>query len=226
MNSKLLLADDGVLLVEVAYLSDLLGKNLFDSVYHEHVCYWAVAPIKVFFSRLGMEIIDVVPVATHGGSIRVLVQKVGGPRRISPHVSATIRHEAKMGLHRVATYKNFAGRVAQNRTKLTSLLARLRQRGATIAGYGAPAKSTTLLHYFGIDNQTLVFIVDDSPLKQGLYTPGTHIPVVESTQLYERRPDYVLVLAWNFAQSIMQIHNRYHQDGGKFIIPVPRPTIQ
>lgn len=222
---KVLLTDNGVFLVEVAYLGDLLTHNLFDSVYHEHVCYWAVSPLVTFFRRYGMRVIDVIHVPTHGGSIRILAQKSSGTRTVSPHVTAWIKREKRQQLHRFSTYRKLAQRVEKNKNQLVQLLVKLLGQGARIVGYGAPAKSTTLLHYFGIDHNMLEFIVDDSALKQGLYTPGTHIPVVPSEKLYQEKYDYLLILAWNFADAIIKTHRRFQKQGGKFIVPIPRPHI-
>lgn len=221
----ILLKDDGVFIVEVQYLADLLEKNLFDNVYHEHVYYWRVGTIRAYLRRVGMEVFDVERISTHGGSIRVFAQKMGAGRPGAESVARLIREEEDRNLHDRAPYIAFARAVERNREATRTLVGHLRAAGKTIAGYGAPAKSTTLLHYFGIGRETIDCIADDSIYKQGLYTPGTHIPVVSPRVLTERRPDYVLILAWNFADDIMKKLKPLAELGTRFIIPVPEPRI-
>ena len=222
---KILLKDNGVFMIEVPYLVNFLKQNLFDTVYHEHLSYFGVRPLKTLFDQRGMKIFDVKKVASHGGSIRVLIKNKGADRKILPSVSRFVRMERQLGLNLLSPYRQFAKRVETNKKRLNQLLAKLKKSGKKIVGYGAPAKGNTLLNYFGIDDKTLDYIVDDSPYKQGLFTPGTHIPVVAARVLYDDMPDYVLILAWNFAKPIMKAHGRYKQKGGRFIIPVPEPRI-
>lgn len=222
---KILLKPNGVFLIEVAYLVDLLKKNLFDTVYHEHVCYWAVRPLKVLAARLGMKIFEVARVPTHGGSIRVLMKLKTGKWTVGASVANAVYREKKWGLDKLAPYRALAKRIAKNKLRLKQLLADLKRQGKTIVGFGAPAKGNTLLNYFGIDHKILDYIVDDSPYKQGLYTPGTHVPVVTPEKIYQDKPDYVLILAWNFAESIMKTHRKFKHLGSKFIVPVPKPEL-
>lgn len=222
---KILLKPEGVFLVEVAYLVDLLKKNLFDTVYHEHVCYWAIRPLKVFAERMGMKIFRVERVPTHGGSIRVWMKLKTNKRQIKSNVANLVRQEKIWGLNKVAVYRQLARRIKQNKQSLRNLLLKLKHQRKTIVGFGAPAKGNTLLNYFKIDTAILDYIVDDSPYKQGLYTPGTHIPVVDTARIYRDKPDYVLILAWNFANQIMEAHQRYKHMGGKFIVSAPTPKI-
>ena len=172
-----------------------------------------------------MEIFDVVQTPVHGGSIRFYVKFKDTKYCVRNSVKKVLDVEREKKLLNVETYLYFAKKVKKNKQELLKILARLKRENRTIAGYGAPAKSTTLLHYFGIGRGILDFIVDDSPFKQGLFTPGKHIPVVVAKQLYEKKPDYLLILAWNFADSIMKVHKKYEDQGGKFIIPVPQPKI-
>ncbi|MBI2144967.1 class I SAM-dependent methyltransferase [Candidatus Woesearchaeota archaeon] len=218
---KNLLADDGVFVIEVYYLYELLEKNLFDTIYHEHLSYFTAATMSGLMGRLGMEVFDVSETDTHGGSLRVFVQKKGGPNKVSGSVGQFIEMENSKKLSDAATYVRFARKIGDNREQLRKLLADLKRDGKSIVGYGAPAKGNTLLNYFGIGRETLDYIVDDSSWKQGLYTPGTHIPVVPFDELSSRKPDYILVLAWNFAEPIM----RKCVGMAKFIIPVPTPRI-
>lgn len=223
---KELLAEDGFFLIEAYYLADLVEKNLFDTIYHEHLSYFTVATMSRLFKRLGMEIFDVEKTDTHGGSLRVFAQRANGPRPISSWVQKLIGEETKKGFSRALTYANFSHKIEENKNRLLRLLSDLKKQGKKIIGYGAPAKGNTLLNYFQIGPETLDYIIDDSPWKQGLYTPGMHVPVFSSAELYKRKPDCVLILAWNFAEPIMKKLSRFAQEGGKFIIPVPNPTIK
>lgn len=216
---------NGVFIVEVPYLVDFLEKNLFDTVYHEHLSYFAVRPLQTLFSRLGMHVFDIERTSSHGGSIRVFVQMKGGVYTESEHVRQFCVREEAQGLYAEAPYQAFAERVEKNKRELLSLLGALQKDGRIIAGYGAPAKGNTLLNYFGITKDMVMYIVDDSSWKQGCLTPGMHIPVVASDEIQKRRPDYILILAWNFAEPIMEKLNWFSASGGKFIVPVPVPHI-
>lgn len=220
-----LLAPSGVLAFEVSYLVDVYTGVYFDTIYHEHVSYHTVGPLDRFFRENGMELFDVFRVPTHGGSLRGLVQLQGAGRPRSERVDELERLESGLGLGRPQTLVAFKDRIEAARSSLTKLLDDLKASGKRIAGYGAPAKTTTLLHHFRIGRETVDFIADDSPLKQGLYTPGTHIPVVAAEAIYDRSPDYLLVLAWNFAESIMAHRAPYAARGGRFIVPLPTLTI-
>ncbi|HLC82898.1 MAG TPA: class I SAM-dependent methyltransferase, partial [Bacteroidia bacterium] len=200
---KILLKDNGVFIMEAPYLTDFLQKRYFDLVYHEHLSYWSVDALQTLFKRFNMTVFYVEKVAVHGGSIRVFVKKEEGHSPINKSVKQFLLKESKMKLKDITTYLNFAQNVYENKVKLLLLLEKLKSKGKTIAAYGAPAKGNTLLNFFSIGIETLDFVVDDSKFKQGLFTPGKHIPVVPSQQLYEKKPDYVLILAWNFADSIM-----------------------
>ncbi len=216
-----LLADDGVFVIEVYYLYELLEKNLFDTIYHEHLSYFTAATMAKLLQRLGMQVFDVEETDTHGGSLRVFAQKSGGPYKVEGSVNRFTEMEAAKKLSDAATYVEFAKKIEDKKSKLRQLLQELKSKGKSIVGYGAPAKGNTLLNYFGIGPETLDYIVDDSPWKQSLYTPGTHIPVVGFEELQKRRPDYIFILAWNFAEPIM----KKCADFGNFIIPVPEPQV-
>jgi hypothetical protein len=220
-----LLTKDGVFVIEAPYNVDLIEKNLFDIIYHEHLSYLSVRPLDRYFKSFGLRIFDVVKTPVHGGSIRMYVQFNEGPYSVEPSVQNFIDNEREKGLSDISTYKKFALSIEANKKNLTTILRRLKEEKKSIAGYGAPAKSTTLLHYFNIGPETIDFIADDSVFKQGLYTPGKHIPVVAPDEIYTKKPDYLLLLAWNFSDSIIKIHNKYARQGGKFIVPVPTPLI-
>lgn len=221
----ILLDENGVFIIEVPYLVDFLEKNLFDTVYHEHLSYFALEPLITLFARHEMEVFDAERIPVHGGSLRVLVKKQGGRHAKEHRVDGLLRLEETQDLSAVRTYHYFAARIEQNKEELRKLLGELKASGALIAGYGAPAKGNTLLNYFGIGRELIAYIVDDSPWKQGLWTPGTHIPVVAADELSRMPPDYILVLAWNFADSIIKKLDSFRARGGKCIIPVPAPRV-
>lgn len=220
---KELLLPDGVFIFENQYLKDLIEQNLFDMIYHEHLCYYHLTPLVPFFQRLGLRIIDVERVPTHGGSIRVYVGWDDGPHKTSERVQHLLDDES--ALNNISTYHAFAERIDAIGKKLRSLLEGFRREGKRVVGYGAPAKATTLCYALDIDGGTLEYIVDDAPMKQGLYMPGTHIPIKPSATLYADKPDVCLILAWNFADSIVKNNQQFLKNGGVFVIPVPEPRI-
>jgi hypothetical protein len=219
-----LLAPNGVFVFEVSYMADLVENNLFDMIYHEHLSYHTVTPLQGFFRRHGMELFDVQRVETHGGSLRGMVRLAEEAGPVPPSVAELVRHEAGMGMHRVETFKSFSGQINLVKKELSRLVRGLRAEGKTIAGFGAPAKATTLLYHLDLGD-VLDFIVDDSPLKQNLFTPGHHIPVLASQAVYDRKPDYLLILAWNFARPIMNNHQAFLEQGGHFIVPLPEVEV-
>jgi len=223
---KIILKPDGVFIIEAPYLIDFLEKNLFDLVYHEHLSYLAIKPLNFFFKKHGMRIFDVIKTSSHGGSIRVFVKKNSGKNKILSSAKKFINEETLKGLGKEKTFLDFADKIEGNKKELLNLLKSIKNQGKTIVGYGAPAKGNTLLNYFGIDTKILDYIIDDSPLKQGLFTPGTHIPVYSSERLNkDPKPNYIFILAWNFAQPIIEKLASFSEQGGKFIVPVPTPEI-
>ncbi len=221
---RLLLADDGVFVMEVGYLLDIVQNTWFDTIYHEHVDFHSVAPLVPFFASVGLEIIAVERVSPQGGSIRVIAQPVGGSRQPDGTVAKLVSLEREAGLDRPGTFKAFGETVNRIGAQLGAIVRELRAAGKTIAGYGAPTKATTMLSHFQLGD-VLDFLVEDNPLKQNLFSPGLHIPVVPATELYQRKPDYLLILAWNFGESIMQRHRAFATQGGRFILPMPTPHI-
>ncbi len=225
-NVKALLKDDGVFVIEVAYLVDMMKNMTFDAIYHEHIYSYSLTPLVYFFEEVqGMSVFDVEHVTTHGGSLRVYVKKQEGKWEIAPSVQQMLAEEKYFGIHEQKTYEHFAAKVNKSKEALVNYITLLKSQGKKIAGYGAPAKTTTLLHFCGLGNKELDYIVDDNPLKAGLYTPGNHIPVVSSGKLREEKPDYVLLLAWNFANEIVQKNKEHQENGIKFIAPFPEPKI-
>ncbi len=216
---------DGVFVLEVGYFVDVYSNTWFDTVYHEHVDYHTVAPFEKLFNRVGMELISVERISPQGGSIRVMAQKKGGIIKRDDSVDELIALEAKLGLDKAETLHKLNHKISQVRDKLHNLIHSLKADGKSIAGFGAPTKATTLMAHFGLDATVLDFIVDDNPLKQGLFTPITHIPVLSADALYKMKPDYVIILAWNFAEPIMQMHKKYSEQVGQFILPMPNPEI-
>lgn len=222
---RMLLAEDGVFVFEVSYLLDVVDKVLFDTIYHEHISYHAVRPLVRFFQSHDLELIEAFRVSTHGGSLRGVVQHKGGPRQVGRSIDQALALEEKHRLGELATYREFAKRVNAIGRELKSLLAGLHSQGKSIAGFGAPAKATTLMYHLGIGPELVGFIVEDSPLKQGMYSPGMHIPILSPATIEERRPDYLLILAWNFAGPIIAKNGPFRQAGGHFIIPLPKVEV-
>ena len=216
-----LLSKNGIFVFEVSYLLDVITKTLFDMTYHEHLSYHSVISLIPFFKKNGLELIDVIKTNVHGGSIRGIVQLKGGPHKIKDSVQKSIEGELTAKLDKESTYKKFGVNIENQKIELSTLLKKIKDENKTIAGFGAPAKSTTLLYHFNIDSTIIDYIVDDNELKQNLYSPGKHIPIVSSKNIYEKKPDYLLILAWNFAESIIKNHEKFKEQGGKFIIPLP-----
>lgn len=221
-----LLKPEGVFVFEVSYLLKVCERTLFDTIYHEHLSYHHVAPLIPFFESHGLRLFQARVVDTHGGSLRCYV---GSPeRKVTPSIENLCRDEASRGLlvpgkeRSINVFERLDNTIRILGDTLTSRLKVLKSQGKKIAGYGAPAKVTTLMHRFGLGSDTIDFIVDDSPLKQGLYTPGKHIPVLPSSAIEERKPDYLLILAWNFADPITEKCQAFKEAGGKFIVPLPK----
>ena len=221
---RVLLAPDGVFTFETGYVVDLVRHSVIDNIYHEHLSYYAALPLERFFTRAGMELIDIQHVETKGGSLRGLVQLAGGPRRANREaIDRLMAAEREGGFDRPDTYRAFAARMEAVRADLRRRLSEAKKEGKTVVGYGASVGVTTLLYYYGLD-ETLSYLVDDNPARHGLFTPGHHLPVLPSDALYERRPDWVLALAWRYAEPIMRRHEAYRQSGGRFLIPLPQVT--
>jgi SAM-dependent methyltransferase len=221
---KTALAPGGAFVIEAHYLVDLLEQGAFDTIYHEHVSYWALGPMMYLFDNAGMEVVHVEHLPIHHGQLRVFVQRKGEGHRQSS-VEEMLRKEQSLGIDQFDTYRRFAETTRKIKTDLHATIAQLTAAGKRLAGYGAPAKGNTLLSFLDIGPEHLSYIADRSTLKQGLYTPGQHIPVVAPQHLIADQPDYVLLLAWNFADEIVQQQAEYLGRGGKFIVPVPEVSI-
>lgn len=223
-NIKRLLKKKGVFVFEAPYFVNLIKTIQYDTIYHEHLSYLSGKPLINFFAQHNMEIIDIQLTDIHGGSFRAYISEKGN-YPVSEIVKKLLGEENARGLYSHATLDEFSGRVKKNRAELTWLLHSLKRQGKSIVGVSAPAKGMTLLNYCRIGPEILDVITEKSKLKIGRYTPGMHIPVVSDDYLLEKQPDYALLLAWNFAEEIMNNLSEYRKRGGKFIIPIPIPRI-
>lgn len=219
-----LLKPDGRIVVEFPYLGDFVDHLEFDTVYHEHVFYFSVTALVPAFERQGLVIFDAEKFAIHGGSLRLSAGRAGR-HPVTPRLRALLQEEEDAGMTSLVYYQKFSQRIGILKQQLLDLVAGLKAAGKSIAAYGASAKGSTLLNYFGIGRETLDFVVDRSTYKQGKLTPGTHLPIEDPVKLIERQPDYTLLLTWNFAAEILLQQEAYTKAGGKFIIPLPEPRI-
>jgi len=221
---RAILAPDGVFVFETSYWLDVVQSALIDTIFHEHLSYFAVRPLDAFFRRHGMELIDVQHVETKGGSLRGVVQRQGGPRPMSPSVAAACRAEIEAGLGRLDRYQALAADLERRKRELCSQLDLWRSQGKTLAAYGAAVGLTTMIYQFGL-GPYLDCILDDNPVKFHLFSPGLHLPTLPSEFLYERHPDYVVVLAFRYIEPIMKRHAKYLAQGGHFVLPLPELTV-
>lgn len=212
----------GVAVIEVPHVKTMLEALEFDTIYHEHLCYFSLLALQALFSRHGLTVVDVERLPIHGGSLQLFLQSSGAP---SDAVCKLVDEERAMGLDRLAFYEDFGARVQALRSELRDLLSGLKRDGKRVAAYGASAKGSTLLNYCGIGRETLDFVVDRSTVKQGMYTPGTHLPILAPEAVKDRRPDYLLLLVWNLADEIFEQQRPYREQGGRFIIPIPEPKV-
>lgn len=221
-GAKHLIGQKGVFAMEVHWVGNLIYEGGFDQIYHEHLCYYSLRALQRLAEQFGLKVFDAQITNMHGATLRVFIS---ASRPVKPSVQAVLVREHKLGLENLSTYKKFALRVKKNRNDLRSLLLRLKRQGKTIAGYGAPAKGNTLLNFCEIDHKTVDYVVDTTIFKQGLYTPGGHIPVYSPEYFKESPPDYMVLLAWNYADAILKKEQEFVKNGGKFIIPVPKVKV-
>lgn len=218
----LLLNTTGVATLEFPHLLRLMAENQFDTIYHEHFSYFSLITVDKIADHHGLRVFDVEELTTHGGSLRVyLCNKNDRAKTTGPCVRKVLDDEVKAGLTNISAYSSFAEKVKETKRALLAFLIEARRAGNSIAGYGAPGKGNTLLNYCGIGTDFIDFTVDRNPYKQGKFLPGTHIPIHHPDELKERKPDYVLILPWNFKEEIMAQNSYIRSWGAKFVIPIP-----
>lgn len=221
---KRLLKPKGVFLYEDPYLADIVEKTSYDQIYDEHVFFFSVQSVSYLFESHGMEVIDVQPQGTHGGSMRYVISHKGA-YSVSANVTAQREKERKLGLHLPETYEKLRRNIEKSRDSLVSVLKDLKRQGKRVVGYGATSKSTTITNYCGIGPDLVEFISDTTPIKQGKLSPGVHIPVRPYEEFQKSHPEYTLLFAWNHAQEIMAKEKQYEAQGGKWIVYVPEVKV-
>lgn len=223
---KIILKPSGVLTMEFPHVLQLIEQNQFDTIYHEHFSYFSFLTVEKIFTAHNLTLFDVEELPTHGGSLRIYAKhdNVALPA-ISTRVYQLKEKEFAAGLHKIETYVTFSEKVKATKRKLLSFMLSAKAEGKTIVGYGAPAKGNTLLNYCGIGTDFIDYTVDRNPYKQGLYLPGTHIPICHPDTIQQTKPDYVLILPWNLKEEIMEQMAFIGEWGGQFVVPIPEVTI-
>jgi hypothetical protein len=222
---RILLKTSGVATFEFPHLLPLIRNVYFDTIYHEHYSYFSLTALLPLLDRNGLAAFDVEQLSTHGGSLRVFVAPVEANRPTNPSISKLIAEEKAEGLDALEVYQSFAGKTRASKRAILYMLCHLKEKGHTIAAYGAPAKGNTLLNYTGVRTDFIEFTVDRNPAKQGLFLPGTSIPVLDVSTLEEKKPDYVIILPWNLADEVIEEQANIRSWGGRFIILLPTPRI-
>lgn len=219
-NVNKIMAEDGVFVVQTGYHPEQMKIKMFDYIYHEHFSYFTLKVLRYLFARCGLELIDAQKTPAKGGSIRTAAQLAGGRRPVSERVADIIREEETAGMGRADTYFKFAVEIARVKDEISALLHNLKADGNRMVGYGASHSTTTLTYHFELA-QFMEYLVDDNPIKNGLYSPGYHLPVHPSEKLYKDKPDYVIILAWQYRQPIIAKNKAFLEMGGSFIVPLP-----
>ena len=223
---KILIGKNGVFIFEVPYLVDLIKKLEFDTIYHEHLSYFSLLPIVNLTNRYGLEVFDVRRQSVHGGTIRVFISQKDN-FKINYSVKHLLEEEHMLGLDKKYIYSNFSINVSEFKIKLKTKLQIIKNENKSIFGYGAPAKGNVLLNYCNIDTHFLDYVIDTTSLKQGKYTPGTHIPIFSPEKISDKGNNHIaLLLAWNYEYEILEKEKKFRERGGKFLIPIPEPTIK
>ncbi len=217
-----ILKPTGVAVIEMPYLLPLIEHVEFDTIYHEHLCYFSLTALDKLFRRHGLYLNRVEELNIHGGSLRIFVEP---SEAVDESVSAMLANESAIGLDSFAFFAEFSSRVDKLREQLLEMVTGLKAKGHSIAAYGAAAKGATMLNYCGLDTTQIDFVVDRNVIKQSKHMPGAHLPILPPEALVEKQPDYVLMLAWNFADEIIAQQQDYLAGGGRFIVPVPEPRI-
>jgi SAM-dependent methyltransferase len=223
---RILLSEHGVLTMEFPHLLCLIRENQFDTIYHEHFSYFSFLAAREIFARHGLRIFDVDRLPTHGGSLRIYATHEASPRwKEQPAVAKLLAEERNAGIEDISSYSNFSEQVNKTKLDLLRFLIDIKRRGNKIVGYGAPAKGNTLLNFCGIRSDFLDYTVDRSLQKQGMFLPGTHIPIAAPDKIFETKPDYVLILPWNLRDEIVAQMSGISAWGGKFVVPIPEVRI-
>jgi SAM-dependent methyltransferase len=222
---KLLLAPAGTITIEFPHLARLISERQFDTIYHEHVCYFSLLAAEAALLRHKLAVYDVETLAIHGGSLRLFVSHAEAKRPIGQGYASVVAAERAAGIDQMATYLAFAPAVAAARREIVDFFAAAQRAGKQVAGYGAAAKGSTLLNYCGIGREFVEYVVDRSPHKQGLLLPGVRLPIYAPAQVFETKPDYLFVLAWNLKEEILRTMEEIRQWGGRFVVPIPRLEI-
>jgi len=223
---KILLKPEGIITMEFPHLMQLMAENQFDTIYHEHFSYFSLLTVEKVFAEHGLTLFDVEELPTHGGSLRIYVRHVENTAKsVSERVTELKAREEAAGFTRLEHYFAFAEKVKETKRQFLEFLTRAKREGKTIAGYGAPGKSATLLNYCGIRTDYLDYTVDRNPYKQGKFTPGTRIPIYHPDKIKETKPDYLLILPWNLKKEIMTQMTHIREWGGQFVTPIPEVKV-
>jgi SAM-dependent methyltransferase len=222
---RVMLADDGVITLEFPHLMRLMQLNQFDTIYHEHFSYFSFTVVDRLLAHHGLVVIDVAELPTHGGSLRIYAAHRDGRREHSKRIVDLLERERLAGVETLEFYSGFETKVRETKWKLLEFMIDAKRRGKSIVGYGAPGKGNTLLNYCGIRQDLLEYTVDRNPHKQGTYTPGTRIPILDPSQIEKTRPDFILILPWNLKDEIVASMSHVRQWGARFVVPIPEVEV-